>query len=367
MNKQKYKVGSLFAGIGGICLGFKQAGAELAWANEFDKHACITYRHNFDHLLIEEDVRKVDEHSLPKIDILTAGWPCVSFSVAGRRYGMSYQCNQCSHEHHVTFEEYMGTPKCPKCSGKTEPKDPRGTLFFDVIRFIKALKPKAFLLENVKNLVGHDKGNTFKVIKSMLLAEGYHIEYKVLNTMIHGNIPQNRERIFIVGFKDKRHLDCFDFPKETSLTKSIDDLLERSIKQDDKYYYTEQSKYYEMLSESVKKKNTVYQLRRTYVRENQSNVCPTLTANMGTGGHNVPLILDDYGIRKLTPRETLSFQGFPKSFRIPENMANSHLYKQAGNSVSVPIIKEIAERMINALNLIEHRKPKKEEQLALFA
>ena len=201
----------------------------------------------------------------------------------------------------------------------------------------------------------------------MLLAEGYHIEYKVLNTMIHGNIPQNRERIFIVGFKDKRHLDCFDFPKETSLTKSIDDLLERSIKQDDKYYYTEQSKYYEMLSESVKKKNTVYQLRRTYVRENQSNVCPTLTANMGTGGHNVPLILDDYGIRKLTPRETLSFQGFPKSFRIPENMANSHLYKQAGNSVSVPIIKEIAERMINALNLIEHRKPKKEEQLALFA
>lgn len=352
MSGKKYKVASLFAGIGGIDLGFEQAGAKVIWANEMDKHACITYRENFKHTLIEEDVRKVNEYSVPEVDILTAGWPCVAFSIAGRRHGMHYKCKSCGHEHLVTFEEYMGIPVCPECGGHTEAKDPRGTLFYDIIRFLRATRPKAFLLENVKNLKSHDGGRTFKVIEEMLHAEGYYFTSKVLNTMDYGNIPQNRERIFIVGFKDKRALASFNFPKPQPLTKTIDDILERGKKQEDKYYYTEKSQYYPMLTEAMRRKDTVYQLRRVYVRENQSNVCPTLTANMGTGGHNVPLILDDYGIRKITPREALSFQGFPKEFKIPEGMADSHIYKQAGNSVSVPVVRAIAENIIKALDSV---------------
>lgn len=350
---KKYTVGSLFAGIGGICLGFKQAGAEIIWANEIDKHACITYRENFEHTLVEEDIRNLDEYSedIPNFDILTGGWPCVAFSVAGRRHGMNYQCKKCGNEHMVSFDEYINGAVCPQCGGETEAKDPRGTLFYDIVRFIRAKQPKAFLLENVKNLKGHDKGNTFKVIEEMLENEGYHFTYKILNTMEYGNIPQNRERIFIVGFKDERALKHFNFPKPQPLTNTLDDVLDREHKQDDKFYYTEDSQYYEMLTEAMHRRDTVYQLRRVYVRENQSNVCPTLTANMGTGGHNVPLILDPFGIRKLTPREALSFQGFPKDFKIPKGMANSHIYKQAGNAVSVPVVRAIAENIIKALDL----------------
>ena len=119
-------------------------------------------------------------------------------------------------------------------------------------------------------------------------------------------------------------------------------------KKDEKYYY-ENSKYYKMLKEVVVNKDTVYQLRRVYVRENKKNVCPTLTANMGTGGHNVPLILDDFGIRKLTPKECFMLQGFPKEYKLPEKMANGHLYKQAGNSVTVTVIDRIAKNMIKAI------------------
>jgi DNA (cytosine-5)-methyltransferase 1 len=349
---KKYKVASLFAGIGGIDLGFEQAGAEIVWANEMDKNACITYRENFKHTLVEEDVRKVNEHSVPPIDILTAGWPCVAFSIAGRRHGMHYKCCDCGHEHLVTFEEYMGIPVCPECGGRTEAKDPRGTLFYDIIRFLRAKQPKAFLLENVKNLKSHDSGRTFRVIEEMLRAEGYYFTSQVLNTMDYTNIPQNRERIFIVGFKKEKSLQNFRFPERRPLTRTIDDILERDKKQDDKYYYTKESQYYPMLAEAMRRRDTVYQLRRVYVRENQSNVCPTLTANMGTGGHNVPLILDDYGIRKITPREALSFQGFPKEFKIPEGMADSHIYKQAGNAVSVPVVKAIAENIIKALDSV---------------
>lgn len=350
---KKYTVASLFAGIGGIDKGFERAGAKVVWANEIDKNACITYRSNFNHELIEEDIRNLKGEDMPNIDILTAGWPCVAFSVAGNRHGMKYQCHNCNKEHSVTYAEYINGAICPVCGGNTEAIDPRGTLFFDVIRFIRAKKPKAIFLENVKNLRGHDKGNTFKVIEEMLSESGYHIKSKIMNTMNYGNIPQNRERIFIVGYRKEKTLDHFEFPSEIELTKKIDDILERDKKQDEKYYYNSSSQYYKMLKESMERVDTVYQLRRVYVRENQSNVCPTLTANMGTGGHNVPLVLDPWGIRKLTPKETLKFQGFPvnEDYVIPKDMANSHLYKQAGNSVSVPVIERIASSMISALNV----------------
>ncbi|SDN78976.1 DNA (cytosine-5-)-methyltransferase [Alkalicoccus daliensis] len=364
---KKLTVGSLFAGVGGIDLGFEKAGAEIVWANEIDKNAAVTYRLNFSNELIEEDIRNIDEYNLPDIDILTAGWPCVAFSVAGRRHGMSYLCSECNHQHMVTFEEYLSTPQCPQCKGSTEPIDPRGTLFYDVLRFIRAKKPRAFLLENVKNLRGHDGGKTFEVIQEMLKSEGYHFESRVMNTMEYADVPQNRERIFIVGFRDEKILSEFKFPDKKELNNTIDNILERKAKQEDKFYYKKESPYYKMLSESIKRQDTVYQLRRVYVRENQSNVCPTLTANMGTGGHNVPLVLDNWGIRKLTPREAFGFQGFPKEFMLPENMANSHLYKQAGNSVTVPIVQQVAANMLQAINKVDKNQKDRVEQIKLFA
>ena len=171
----------------------------------------------------------------------------------------------------------------------------------------------------------------------------YHIRFKVLNTAQITGIPQHRERIYIVCIKSKEIFDKFtlDFPDIRK--KAISDLLETDVP--DKYYYTDKSSTWELVRNAVTKKNTVYQYRRVYVRENKSNECPTLTANMGSGGHNVPLILDDKGIRKLTPRECFNFQGFPSTYKLP-NLADSHLYKLAGNAVSVPVVELIANRLM---------------------
>lgn len=315
--KNGLKVASLFAGIGGICYGFKQAGAKIVWANEIDKDACKTYRHNFgDKYLVEGDIKEIDPNTIPDIDILNGGFPCQAFSVAGYRKGFD---------------------------------DERGNLFFEITRILEVKKPKAILLENVKNLEGHDHGNTFKVIEEQLKLLGYHVHHKVLNTMEYGNVPQNRERIYIVGFLSKEAYDKFTYPEEIPLTKNIHDIIDVTDKKPLGLYY-ENSKYYPELVKTMTKKDTVYQWRRVYCRENKSNVCPTLTANMGTGGHNVPLILDDFGIRKLTPEECVGFQGFPEEFSFPSDIGNASKYKQAGNSVSVPVIKRIAENMIKAMS-----------------
>ena len=318
----KYNVASLFAGIGGICLGFKEAGANIAWANEIDKFACQTYRENFDGApyLDEGDIYEKSVPESVKIDIVAAGFPCQAFSIAGYRKG---------------FE------------------DERGVLYTQVLRIIQETSPKAVFLENVKNLKTHDHGNTYKVIRESLEAEDYEVDEVVLNTMKYGNIPQNRERIYVVGFKKRKDgtsaMKCFSFPDKIELTKTIHDIIDVTVKQDERLYYQPEHPYYSRLNETMVNNDTVYQWRRVYVRENQSNVCPTLTANMGTGGHNVPIIRDNYGIRKLTPEECLGFQGFPDSYHFPE-MTNSHKYKQAGNSVSVPVIRRIAEKMIEALD-----------------
>lgn len=316
--ENKFTVGSLYAGIGGICLGFKKSGFKMKWANEYDKNACITYRKNFKHTLIEEDVLQLDISSVSKIDVLTAGFPCQPFSVAGYRKGFH---------------------------------DNRGNHFFRILDFIDKMRPKVVFLENVKNLNTHDKGNTIKVIEESLRERNYTFQSKVLNTKDYGNIPHNRERIFIVAFDKGLYPDAefqFEFPKKEKLTKSIKDLI-ISEKVADNFYYGEEKYMYNMLFETMKSENTIYQFRRQYVRENKSNVCPTLTANMGTGGHNVPLIKTDFGFRKLTPRECLRFQGFPDTFKIPTEIANSSVYKQAGNSVSVPVIKAVANKILEVL------------------
>lgn len=170
--------------------------------------------------------------------------------------------------------------------------------------------------------------------------------------MEYANIPQNRERIIIVAIDSYQVLNYkdFKFPNSTDLKTTIHDCIE-SGKKAEKYYYKENHIYYSKLIDTMKSKDTVYQWRRIYVRENKNNVCPTLTANMGTGGHNVPLILTNVGIRKLTPKECLNFMGYPQIFIFPDSIAESKMYMQAGNSVVVPLIAKVAEQIINIIDI----------------
>jgi DNA (cytosine-5)-methyltransferase 1 len=305
----------LFAGIGGIRLGFKKAGFKTVFANDYEKNCKDTYDYNFqDSKLIVEDIRKIGIDDLPEFDFLLGGFPCQAFSIAGYRQG---------------FKD----------------KKDRGNLFFDVARIIEAKRPEGFLLENVKNLKNHDGGKTFEIIYNTLKDLGYHIKSKVLNSMEYGNVPQNRERIYIVGFKNKNHSDNFEFPRPKKLTTKVTDLLDNKV--DEKYYYNNKP-LYKKIKDDITTEGRVYQWRRKYVRENKKGVCPTLTANMGMGGHNVPIIKDKKGIRKLTPKECSRIQGFPENYKLP-NISDSALYKQFGNSVTVPVIERVAKQIAKAI------------------
>ena len=307
---KKYRAIDLFAGIGGIRLGFANAfkeNIEFVFSSEIDKYAQQTYKANFDGD-VAGDITKIDEKDIPSHDILLAGFPCQAFSIAGKRLG---------------FE------------------DTRGTLFFEVARIIKYHKPKILFLENVKGFVNHDNGNTFRVVKETLEEMGYKVFTKVLNAKNFG-VPQNRERIYIVGFLDDIE---FEFPEALCTEVSIKSKLQKDVLE--KYYYNGKP-LFERIKDDVVNENSIYQWRRQYVRENKSGVCPTLTANMGTGGHNVPIVRDKKGIRKLTPRECANFQGFPDTFILP-NLVDSQLYKQCGNSVVVEVINKIAEKILKRI------------------
>lgn len=319
--KKKHNIAAFFSGVGGIELGFEQTNEfRVVYANEFDKYARMTYQLNYpDTLLDGRDIHAVPAEDIGEdIDVIVGGFPCQAFSIAGYRKG---------------FE------------------DDRGGLFFELLRMIEAKHPKAVFVENVKNMVSHDHGNTFKVIREALTENNYFIKWKVLNGKDYGNIPQNRERIYVVGFDNKEAYDAFEFPEEIKLTTTLNDVIDFGAEPEEIYYYREgKQPFYEELKHAIDSQDTVYQWRRQYVRENKSGVVPTLTANMGTGGHNVPLILTDKGeIRKLMPKETFNAQGYPKTFKLPENVSNGQLYKQAGNSVVVPVIKRIAEKIAEAM------------------
>lgn len=308
--KSSFTFIDLFAGIGGMRLGFEASGGRCVFSSEWDENAQKTYFANFGEVP-HGDITKIKEVDIPKHDVLIAGFPCQAFSIAGERRG---------------FE------------------DSRGTLFFDVARIIKFHKPGAFLLENVKGLLNHDNGKTFEVIIGTLNELGYETSWKVLNTMDHGNVPQTRERIYIVGFNKRKFKKIdFDFPLKKELKTKVTDLLDRKVPE---MFYYDKYPIYKQLKKEMANEGVVYQWRRKYVRENKSNVCPTLTANMGTGGHNVPLVKVADRIRKLTPKECSRFQGFPENYYLPKFLSNSHLYKQFGNSVSVPVIERIAKEIV---------------------
>lgn len=325
---KRLKMASLFAGIGGIDLGFKNAGFQPIWANEIDKYCAITFNANHkDIKLVVDDICNINGKDIPKVDILTAGFPCQPFSIAGYRKG---------------FE------------------DNRGNMFFQIMRLVKEMtennnKPRILFLENVKNLKTHDNGNTFKIIKETLEHYGYFVKEKVLNTCEYGNLPQNRERIFIIGFLNENDYHNFKWPKKIPLINTIETIIDWNKEVPKKYLYEQDKKCYKLLNENIKEHNTIYQYRRVYVRENKNGVCPTLTANMGTGGHNVPLIYTNYNkIRKLLPIECLMLQGFPKDFIIPSELVDSRVYKQAGNAVSVNVIKRVAEKILDAIKETEN-------------
>ncbi len=256
---KSFKLIDLFAGIGGMRLGFEDAGGTCVLTCEIDSHAAETYKLNHsspskDHVYAK-DIFDLKSADVPRHDVLVAGFPCQPFSIAGLRKGL---------------------------------KDKRGKVFEEIVRILVDRKPAAFLLENVKGMLSHNSGETYnKIMKSMLEDAGYTVKETVLNSMTHANVPQNRERLFIVGFRDASKSQAFQFPEKIKLTKSIEDLL-RHEEAKERHFYTERFDCYGQIKRELKSEETLYQWRRQYVRENKSNVCPTLTANMGSGGHNVP-------------------------------------------------------------------------------
>jgi DNA (cytosine-5)-methyltransferase 1 len=317
-NNPDFKFIDLFAGIGGFRIAMQDCGGECVYSSEWDEKARQTYFHNFGEVPFGDITRESNKQLIPNgFDVLCAGFPCQAFSIAGYRKG---------------FE------------------DTRGTLFFDVAEIIKRKRPKAVFLENVKNLYTHDNGKTFSVIKGTLEDLGYIVYHKVMNAMEYANVPQNRERIFIVCFDPLQvpNYSDFSFPEKEKLTHSIKDCLDSGVI-DSKFFYTEKFSHYEELVRDMTSTDTIYQWRRQYVRGNKSNVCPTLTANMGTGGHNVPLILTEKGIRKLTPKECINFQGYPEAYTFPYSIADSAKYKQAGNSVVVPLIRKVCKNIVTTI------------------
>lgn len=310
MNKPK--VVSLFAGIGGICIGFQQAGFQVIWANEKDPAACRTYRYNLrDNHLIEGDIRKIDKRNIPSADVLVAGFPCQSFSVGGKAKGFA---------------------------------DPRGQLFFEVIRIASEIKPPVIFLENVENIMEHDGGHTFQTIYAALVELGYFVRYCPMATHEYANIPQTRRRIYIVAFLNYDQSVAFHFPEPIPLKTTAMQWINVSEHCPDIYYYGNDTEFDEYIRANVTNSQYMYRVFNGTVRKLTNGKCPTLTASM-CSPRNTAVLKDNYGVRRLTLRECLRFQGFPEQYYFPNTVTLSDAYRQIGNSVTVPVIRRIAEQI----------------------
>lgn len=344
--KSLVTVGCLFAAIGGFCKAFQQQGARVLWANEKDRFAAETFRFNFPSLrYIEKPVEdlSVRADALDPVDVLTAGFPCQAFSIAGEKRGFD---------------------------------DPRGLLFLHIIRIIAEFqerRPKILLLENVKNLKAHDRGRTFRRIQMEIQKAGYWFtdaNARVLNTAEYTEIPQNRERVFMVAMsRDHFPTNSYVFPVShgSGNCRPVRSFLDLTTKAEPCYYFTPESRYYSVFREAIEKggREHIYQLRRNYVRRNMSGQCFTLMANMGEGGHNQPVIKDRWGIRKLTPRECARLQGYDDSwFRIPVGLSDTQVYKQIGNSVTVPLVARLAEGIVRHITSLNGKDTPQNERVA---
>ena len=311
----------LFAGIGGIRIAFERAGGECVFTSEWDEPCKVMYEANFGEMPYG-DITKVVAQDIPDHDILTGGFPCQSFSIIGHGKGFA---------------------------------DIRGTLFFDVERILKAKQPRAFLLENVRQLVSHDKGRTFKVILEKLEDLGYFVHYKVLNGLDFG-VPQKRERIMIVGFKENHP---FEFPKSGREIKTLTDILEPDNEIDRKHFLSDYFR--DKLARRLKEQNKKLPSHPVVLHENKAGnlgIHPYSCALRANGSYNY---LTVNGKRRLTPREMLRLQGFPDTFKMV--VPDTQVRKQAGNSVVIPKIEAVARAMIQAMKARPQSKP---SQVDLF-
>jgi len=312
MDWSNFRFIDLFAGIGGIRLGFESVGGRCVFSSEFDEVACKTYEANFgEHP--SGDITKIEAKDIPDFDILLGGFPCQAFSIIGKKEG--FENETC------------------------------GTLFFEIERILKEKMPKAFMLENVRNLTAHDKGNTFKVIRTHLEALGYNVYAKVLNAMDYG-VPQKRERIIIVGFKDNVFF-TFPAPVPISQRKSLKDILETDV--DEKYYVRDRIRE----SRLMRLKDPNYP--KPYI--SHENMAGSITPHpysscLRAGASANYILINDE--RRPTEREMLRLQGFPEDFKIVVSYGN--IKHQTGNSVAVPVIKAVAKQMIKALTEFEESK-----------
>jgi DNA (cytosine-5)-methyltransferase 1 len=301
----------LFSGMGSFHYALKRFGGECVLAIDSNKDCNNIYYKNFG-VKSEGDILNLSVNDVPLHDILCGGFPCQPFSVAGLQKGFL---------------------------------DKRSNVIWKIFEILKKKNPRFVILENVKGLLNHDNGKTFLTIFNTLKKNSYYVKFKVLNTKVITNIPQNRERLFIVAFKNYTDYLNFDFDFDVKNLLELKSFLELNVPA--KYYYNENSKIYGILKKNVVKlidSGTVYQYRRGLVRENKSKVCPTLVAQMGTGGHNVPIILDSVGIRRLTPRECLRLQGF-SNYNI-SGFSDSFIYRLCGNSITIDVLSLIITRLL---------------------
>ena len=301
----------LFCGMGSFHFVLKKFGGKCVLAIDNNINCNKIYYKNFN-IKSEGDILKLNINSIPTHDILCAGFPCQPFSIAGLQKGFL---------------------------------DKRSNVIFKIFEILKKKKPRFIILENVKGLLKHNNGESFLTICNNLKKESYFVKFKVLNTKIITTIPQNRERLFIIAFRNYIDYCNFNFDFDIKKLFKLNNFLDSDIPK--KYYYTKDSKIYNILKKTVVKSinsNTVYQYRRGLVRQNKNKVCPTLTFTMGSGGHNVPIILDNIGIRKLTPNECLKLQGF-NGYDI-SNFSDSSVYKLCGNSITIDILDLIFKKLL---------------------
>ena len=314
----------LFAGIGGIRLAFEQVGGKCVYSSEWDKYCQQTYYANFGEKP-DGDITKVDAKDIPEHDILVAGFPCQPFSIAG-----------------VSKKVSMGR--------KTGFEDKtQGTLFFDVCRILKEKRPKAFMLENVKNLKSHDKGRTFKIIEESLAELKYKVFYDILDGQNY--VPQHRERIIIVGFDMKRYGDDVNFNFDITSTKPkqvMRDILEKEV--DEKYTLSDKLWTY---LQNYSAKHKAVGNGFGYGIAPLDGISRTLSARYYKDGSEILIAQNRKNPRRLTPRECARLQGFPETFIIP--VSDTQAYKQFGNSVVVPLIADVAKLIINEITFLENR------------
>ncbi len=309
MDWDSFRFIDLFAGIGGIRLGFESVGGHCVFSSESDEKACKTYEANFgEHP--SGDITKIEAGDIPDFDILLGGFPCQAFSIIGKKEG--FENETC------------------------------GTLFFEIERILRAKRPKAFMLENVRNLTAHDKGRTFQTIRRHLEALGYNVYAKVLNALDYG-VPQKRERIIIVGFKDDV-LFAFPEPMPVSERKKLADILETGV--EDKYYVKDnirQSRLMRLKDPDYPKPYISHENMAGSVTPHPYSSCLRAGASA-----NYILVNDE---RRPTEREMLRLQGFPDDFKIV--VSYGHIKHQTGNSVAVPVISAVARQMICSLKQYE--------------